>query len=71
MKRKSCGAFVNMVYPMLLSLFLFYFATAFVTGEDLEPLQVIAAILTVFFGILFLIGLIFEIVHFFTDRKEK
>lgn len=71
MKRKSCGLFVNMVYPMLLSLFLFYFATAFVTNEYLELLQVIAAILTAFFGVLFLIGLIFEIVHFFTDRKEK
>lgn len=71
MKRKSCGVFVNMVYPMFLSLFLFYFATAFVTNKYLELLQVIAAILTAFFGVLFLIGLIFEIVHFFTDRKEK
>lgn len=50
--------FINMVYPALISLFLFIFTTAFVSGEYLEILQVLTVISSILFGILFLSGII-------------
>lgn len=52
---------ISMVYPMLISLFLFCFVSVSVV-EGLEPLQLISAILTLIFGVLFIIGFILNIV---------
>lgn len=69
--KKNSNIFINMVYPMLISLFLYCFTTAFVKNSSLESLQLISIILTFVFGIMFVIGLIFEIIHLFKSRKEK
>lgn len=60
----------SMVYPMLISLFLFCFVSAFVEGGSLEPLQLISAILTFIFGVLFIIGFILNIVSSIKNKNN-
>ncbi len=69
--KKSFNAFTNMVYPMLISLFLFCFVDAFITGESHEALQLITAILTIIFGLLFVIGFIYDMVCLLKKRKDE
>ena len=52
-----------MLVPMLVCLSLFMFATAFIVGRILEPLQIITVILSIIFGALFLTGFIWNIVY--------
>ncbi len=61
---------INMVYPMLISLFIFCFVSAFVKGELLEPLQLTLAILSVVFGLIFVIGLVFYIISLFKKKNQ-
>lgn len=63
--------FLNMVYPMLISLFLFIFSSAFVTGESLEPLQLTTCLFAIFFGVLFLIGFIGSVVTLIAEVNKK
>ncbi len=54
--------FLSMVYPMLISLFMFCFVSAFVR-DDLETLQIVTLIFTMFFGFLFVIGFVLNIIY--------
>lgn len=62
--------FLKMVYPSLISLFIFAFTSAFVDGNDLEPLQLISAILFLVFGLVFIIGFIMKIMYSLKGNKE-
>lgn len=62
--------FLKMVYPSLISLFIFAFTSAFVDGNDLEPLQLISAILFLAFGLVFIIGFIMKIIYSLKGNKE-
>lgn len=69
--KKLANTFLNMMYPMLISLFLFIFSESFLNGGSREVLQAITAILAVFFGILFLVGFISTIVCAIKSRESK
>lgn len=60
---------VGMVYPMLISLFMFCFVSAFVSGDDFETLQIVTLIFTMFFGFLFVIGFILNIIYNIKNKE--
>lgn len=70
MKRiiNSC---LTMVYPSLISLFIFVFATAFVKGEKLEIIQLISFILSLLFGLIFLVFFIVNIVYSIRHKSDE
>ncbi len=70
MMEKLAKTFISMVYPLLISFFIFCFVDAFVT-YDLEALQIIAILFMILFGILFIIGFILTIVCVFKERKNS
>ena len=63
--------FLNMVYPSLIALCIFAFTSAFVEGDMLEPLQLISAILSLIFGLVFIIGFIMKIIYSLKENKEN
>ncbi len=69
--KRIIEAFLQMIYPSLISLFIFVFTTAFVNGESLETLQLITAILSILFGFLFVIGFLLNIVYNSYNNKKE
>lgn len=61
--KKIIETSLQMIYPSLISLFIFAFTTAFVNGSEFEVLQVISILLTIVFGLIFLIGFVMNIVY--------
>lgn len=62
--------FLKMVYPSLIALHIFAFTSAFVDGNDLEPLQLVSAILFLTFGLIFIIVFIMKIIYSLKGNKE-
>lgn len=60
----------GMVYPMLISLFLFIFTSSFLHGDFLEPMQALTMIMMVIFGVMFLVGLVGHIIFLNKETKK-
>lgn len=69
--KKINDVFMSMVYPMLISLFIFSFVSAFVKDSSLEPLQLISALLALIFGLLFVIGFICKIIYALKNKNNS
>lgn len=61
--KKIIDSFLKMIYPALISLFIFAFTTAFVKGDELEVLQLITALIAIAFGFIFLVGFVMNIIY--------
>ncbi len=61
--------FSKMIYPALILVFIFAFATAFVEGEFLRMLQMFSCFVSLIFLLLFLIGFIGKIVLIFKQKE--
>lgn len=68
--KKISEVFLQMIYPALISLFIFAFTDAFVSGSSLEPLQLISAVLCIIFGLIFIIGFVMNIIYNLKHNKE-
>lgn len=69
--KKSFNTFIHMLYLLMISLFLMCFVEAFVEGQSLESLQLVTMLMTILFGILAVLGLIYDVVYIVKDKKEK
>lgn len=61
--KKIIDSFLKMIYPALISLFIFAFTTDFVKGDELEVLQLITALIAIAFGFIFLVGFVMNIIY--------
>lgn len=52
------GKLLQMVYPMLISLFLLIYTDASATTDIHDAMMIVTVVLTLLFGILFLVGLL-------------
>ncbi|MDE7263120.1 MAG: hypothetical protein K2N64_00480 [Anaeroplasmataceae bacterium] len=68
--KRIIDTFLQMVYPTLISLFIFVFTAAFVKDNSLEPLQLISAVLSIVFGLIFLIGFVMNIIYSLKHKIE-
>ena len=69
--KKLNDVLINMVYPMLISLFIFVFAEGFVKGGYLEPIELVSILFTIFFGILFVVGFVLKIIEAIKDNSKR
>ncbi len=69
--KKSFNTFIHMLYLLMISLFLRCFVEAFVEGAFYESLLSITGIMTIIFGILAALGLIYDFVYMIKDIKEN
>ncbi len=60
--------FLQMVYPMLISLFLLLYTDTNTTAETHDAMMIVTIVLTLLFGILFFVGLFGTI--FASDKNE-
>lgn len=65
---KISKMFISMVYPFLISLFIFCFVDAFVKTYS-EELELFTSILMIVFGTLFIVGIILNIVWNVKNKK--
>ncbi len=61
--------FLQMVYPMLISLFLLLYTDTNTTAETHDAMMIVTIVLTLLFGILFFVGLFGTI--FASDKNES
>lgn len=69
--KRIINMFLNLIYPALISLFLFCFTKAFIVERDFrEPLLVVTAILAIVLGGLFVTGFIWNIVYSIKHKND-
>lgn len=68
--KKISEIFINMVYPMLISFFIFCFVEAFVK-TNCETLELTSCLFSIFFGTLFVIGLVLTIVGACINKRKN
>lgn len=69
--KRIINMLLGMVYPMLISLFIYGFAEAFISERDFrEPLQTATVIMAIVFGAMFIAGVIWNIVYSVKHKDE-
>lgn len=69
--KKLIDMLLSMVYPALISLFIFVFVDTFTLSDNRQLLQLISALCGDIFGLMFVAGLVLNVIYIIKHKPPK